>query len=136
MRRTNPDRKRTMIGQAETIDEIRPIAAALVDREQRTTQSRMAAYERVAFRVGASSSWLRKLIGRQDVSLAAHTYQNLKLAYARACERLEAEAEAEKRAFMALGGRDETAESMGAQGLLESRARAGTAGPASAQKEK
>ena len=124
MRRAKNDRSRTMIGPADAINEIRPIARALVEREERTTHSRMAAYERVASRVGASSSWLRKLIGRQDVSLAAHTYQNMKLAYARACERLEAEAEAEKRAFLALGGNHETAEGMGAQGLLESRARA------------
>jgi hypothetical protein len=124
MRRAKNDRSRTMLGPADAINEVRPIARALVEREERSLHSRMAAYERVASRVGASSSWLRKLIGRQDVSLAAHTYQNLKLAYARACERLEAEAEAEKRAFMALGGNDATSEGMGAEGLLESRSRA------------
>lgn len=116
-----------MFSPTDTIDEIRPIAQALVEREQRTVHSRMAAYERVASRVGASSSWLRELVGRQEVSLAAHTYQNLKLAYARACERLEAEAEAEKRAFMALGGRDAAVEGMGSSSPVE-----GGAGPARA----
>ena len=135
MRRSKNDRSRTMIGPADAINEIRPIARALVEREERTTHSRMAAYERVASRVGASSSWLRKLIGRQDVSLAAHTYQNMKLAYARTCERLEAEAEAEKRAFLALGGNHETAESMGAQGILEGRPRARDATSALAEKD-
>jgi len=124
MRRKISDRNRTMLSPTDTIDEIRPIARALVEREERNTRSRMLAYDRVASRVGASSSWLRKLVGRHDVALASHTYQNLKLAYARACERLEAEAEAEKRAFMALGGKDATSEGMGAEGLLESRSRA------------
>lgn len=90
---------------ADAINEARPIASALVQREERQAGSRMAAYERVARTVGASPSWLRKLIGRQDVSLAAHHFENLKTAYRRACERIEAEAEAEKRAFLALGAK-------------------------------
>ena len=94
MRRTKTDRNRAMLSATDAINEIRPIARALVEREERSTNSRMAAYERVASRVGASSSWLRKLVGRQEVALAAHTYENIKQAYRRACERIEHEAEA------------------------------------------
>ena len=119
MRRTKTDRNRAMLSATDAINEIRPIARALVEREERSTNSRMAAYERVASRVGASSSWLRKLVGRQEVALAAHTYENIKQAYRRACERIEHEAEADKRAFIALGANNYAADqSLGGKGVL------------------
>lgn len=44
------------------IDQARRAAAALVDREEATTRSRMLAYERVAQLTGANPSWLRKFV--------------------------------------------------------------------------
>jgi hypothetical protein len=61
----------------------------------------MTAYERVASTIGVSASWLRKLIGRQSVELAAHEYLNIALAYRKLCERIEAEAENNRRRAVA-----------------------------------
>lgn len=73
-----------------------PYAAALVERQERQTGSRMGAYEQVAAMVGVSASWLRKLIGRQNVVIEAHEFLNLAQAYRSLCERIEAAAEAER----------------------------------------
>jgi len=101
--RQNIFRKRqTMITAADTTDRARPIAAALVEREERTTRSRMTAYDRVASRIGVSASWLQKLIGRRHVAIAAHEFFNLYAAYQRLCERVEADAEHERRLLIAL----------------------------------
>lgn len=86
----------------ETIDQLRPIAVVLVDREERHTRSRMTAYQRIASRVGVSSSWLQKLIGRRPVSVALHEGMNLLMAYRRLCERIEAEADHERKTMLAL----------------------------------
>ncbi len=90
-------RKRTMITATDTIEQARPFAAALVEREERRSGSRMVAYENVASTVGTSSSWLRKFIGRQpDTAVAAHVYLNIISAYRSLCERVEAAAERER----------------------------------------
>lgn len=44
------------------VAEARRAAAALVDREEVTTGSRLVAYERVAQLTGASSQWIRKFV--------------------------------------------------------------------------
>ncbi len=62
----------------------------------------MSAYSVVANSLGVSESWLRKLIGRQPVVVAAHEYLNLAALYVRLCERIEAEAEHERRRAAAL----------------------------------
>ena len=100
--RTNFAQKRTMLTAVETMDRARPIAVALVDREQRQSLSRRVAYGRVALRIGVSVSWLRKFIGRQPVTLAANELLNLLAAYRRLCERIEAEAEIERQKLLAL----------------------------------
>lgn len=88
-----------MVNATDTVDQTRPFVAALVEREESHTGSRMAAYERVAQMVGVSPSWLRKLLGRQpDVKeIAAHEFLNIAAAYRSLCLRLEAEAERERR---------------------------------------
>ena len=105
--RTDVDRKRTMITAADGIDRARPFAAALVEREERRSGSRMSAYAAVARTVGVSESWLRKLLGRQPVVVAVHEYINLASAYVASCERIEAEADRQRRiaAAAAEGGR-------------------------------
>ncbi len=81
-----------MIVTADEMEErARPVARALVEHHERLTGSRMAAYEGVASWIGVSSSWLRKLIGRQpSTALGAHEYINLVSAYRSVCERVEA----------------------------------------------
>ena len=90
---------RKMVSASDTLERARPFAAALIEREERHTGSRMSAYERVANMVGVSPSWLRKLIGRQpDVKeVAAHEFLNIAAAYRSLCLRIEAEAEQERR---------------------------------------
>jgi hypothetical protein len=96
-------RKRTMTTAEDTIERARPFVLALVQREERNSGSRMAAYERVASLVGVNSSWLRKLLGRQPgIVLAAHELINIASAYRSLCERIEVEAERERRLAAAL----------------------------------
>lgn len=88
---------------ADTLNHARPFAAALVDREERRTGSRMTAYEIVASTVGVSSSWLRKLLGRQPgLIVEAHEFLNIAHAYRSLCERIEAEAQRERALAAAL----------------------------------
>lgn len=102
--RAKPAPKRTMMTAAETMDQARPLAAAMVERAERQLHSRMAAYERVASVVGVSPSWLRKLIGRQPgVTVEHHEFYNLAAAYRAVCARIEGEAELERQRFLALG---------------------------------
>lgn len=94
---------RTMMTAADALSYARPFAAALVERDERTAGSRMAAYEMVAQRIGVSPSWLRKLVGRQPgLVVEAHEYLNIAAAYRRLCERVEAEAERERALAAAL----------------------------------
>lgn len=87
------------------LNRARPFAAGLVEREERRTGSRMAAYERVSEMVGVSGSWLRKLLGRHDgLMMEAHEFLNIAAAYRRVCERIEAERDREREMFLALRG--------------------------------
>lgn len=68
----------------------RSAAAALVEREERRTGSRMVAYEIVAQTVGTSAEWLRKFISSNEAKEPRITLGfNLILAYRRVCERVE-----------------------------------------------
>lgn len=87
----------------DLLSRARPLASALIEHKKRETGSKMTAYERVAARIGGSPSWLRKLLGRQpNVDLAAHQYLNILALYRKLCERIEAEAENERRKLEAL----------------------------------
>ena len=85
-------------------DRVRPFACALIDYQHRRTGSRMAAYDRVADETGVSSSWLRRLVGRAHLDLAAHEYLNILAAYASLCERIERQTEHERQITLALKG--------------------------------
>ena len=81
----------------------RPVANALVERAERQTGSRMAAYEMVAQTVGTSSSWLRKFITGQEAKEPGWTTGwNILDQYSRICDRVEAEIETERAKFLAL----------------------------------
>jgi hypothetical protein len=114
---TKNDRGRTMLTATQSVDQARSLSAALVERAERATRSRMAAYEQVASMVGVSSSWLRKLIGRQPgLSIEAHEFLNIAEAYRSICRRIEAEAELERLRFLAIG-READATAEGARNL-------------------
>jgi len=83
----------------------RNVANALVERAERQTGSRMAAYEMVAQTVGTSSSWLRKFITGQEAKEPGWTTGwNILDQYSRICDRVEAEIETERAKFLALKG--------------------------------
>jgi hypothetical protein len=68
----------------------RSAAAALVDREERRTGSRMVAYEIVAQTVGTSSEWIRKFVSTNGAKEPRLTVgMNLIQVYRRVCERVE-----------------------------------------------
>ena len=69
-------------------------AYALVERAERQTGSRMAAYEMVAQTVGVSSSWLRRLIkGYEETEPRASLFENIRVNYESLCSRVEQENE-------------------------------------------
>lgn len=92
-----------MMTAADSLAQTRPLLVALVERKRRSTGSKMAAYLAVARTVGRSTTWVRKVVGRQFVAIELHDYLNIANAYRAACERMEAEAELEKQRFYALG---------------------------------
>lgn len=98
-----------MMSSEDMIERARPFAVALVEHQERRTGSRMQAYESVARWCGVSSSWVRKLVGRQQTDLRAHQYLNLLSAYRSLCERLEVEAENERRLLAEMKGRADEA---------------------------
>jgi len=68
----------------------RSAAAALVDREERRTGSRMVAYEIVAQTVGTSATWLRSFLSTNGAKEPRFTVGlNLIQVYRRVCERVE-----------------------------------------------
>jgi len=52
------------------LNNTRSAASFLVDREERSTGSRMLAYEKVGRAIGASASWVRKFLGNQECGLS------------------------------------------------------------------
>jgi tellurite resistance protein len=108
--RTKHARKRTMMTSSDTLESVRPFANALVERAERQTGSRMAAYEMVASTVGVTSTWLRKFLGRQPgLVVEYHEGLNIIAAYRALCERIEAEAEHERKMLAALRGKADAA---------------------------
>lgn len=102
--RSNGDKKSTMSSSAQVLGLTRSAAAALVEREERRTGSRMAAYHNVGAMVGASSSWIRKFVTeRPEVKTPdLTTGWNILETYRRVCGRIEAEAENERAKAQAL----------------------------------
>lgn len=90
------------------VSKAQPWLAALVDLDTARSGSRMNAYANVARSIGASGSWVRKFLGNQPVRLDADVYLGIQARYEAACARWDAEAEAQKQRFLALGrGADE-----------------------------
>lgn len=96
------DRKKTM-STVQSPAFTRSVANALVERAERQTGSRMAAYEMVAQTVGTSASWLRKFIKGHEIKEPGWTTGwNILDQYSRICDRVEAEIETERAKILAL----------------------------------
>jgi hypothetical protein len=81
----------------------RAAAFALVERAERHTGSRMAAYQMVASTVGTSPDWLRKFIkGREAKEPGWTAGWNILDQYNRICNRVEQENETERVKILAL----------------------------------
>lgn len=101
----------------------RSVANALVERAERQTGSRMAAYEMVAQMVGTSSSWLRKFIkGHEAKEPGWTTGWNILDQYNRICERVDTEIEIERAKILALKGNIDAASAI-ANRTMEGQAR-------------
>ena len=76
----------------------RNVAAALVEREERRTGSRMLAYHMVGQMVGASAEWVRKYISSEEAAEPRFTVGlNLMQVYRRVCERVEQAGDRERK---------------------------------------
>lgn len=88
---------------ATTMALTRSAANALVERAERQTGSRMAAYAVVAQTVGTSADWLRKFINGSEAKEPKWSVGwNLLDHYNRVCDRVEQEIETERTAILTL----------------------------------
>lgn len=86
---------------SEVMNNTRGFVAALVEREERISGSRMVAYENVAAQLGKSATWVRRIFkGYPDAMPDFVTGLNIVSLYDRICSRVELEA-ANERATMA-----------------------------------
>lgn len=88
--------------QTDTANFTREITLSLLEKSERKHRSKMTAYDDVARKIGKSSSWLRKLIGRQPVGIDATTILNLIVQFNKLSERLEIEAENDRQKYLLL----------------------------------
>lgn len=92
-----------MVGAAEPIESARELLSFVVERERRRVGSKIRAYEIVSAAVGRSRSWVEKIIGRQQgPGLSHETMLAIVAKYNAICERLEADAEHDRRLAAAL----------------------------------
>ncbi len=110
-----------MITSATITSLTRSRAAALVERAERQSGSRMTAYEMVANAVGVSPGWLRKLIkGYEAKEPRATIFENIRVNYEAFCNRVEQENEIDEARLRLLAGKpNATVESPDAEGRSE-----------------
>ena len=114
----------------------RSAANALVERAERQTGSRMAAYTQVAQTVGTSAEWLRKFIAGSEAKEPNWTVGwNLLDHYSRICARVEQEIETERSRTLALKREIDAATSPVTR-MVESAARAEMVGTKEREHEK
>lgn len=96
-----------MSNSATTLSLTRSRVNALVERAERQTGSRMAAYEVVAQTVGTSAGWLRKFIkGYEAKEPRATIYENIRAHYEAFCNRVEQENRNDEALLRLLGEHD------------------------------
>jgi hypothetical protein len=106
-------RKSPMSTAAITSALTRSAANSLVERAERQTGSRMAAYVTVAQTVGTSADWLRKFINGTEAKEPKWTVGwNLLDQYNRVCNRVECEIETERQKIRTLKGQIDAATSL------------------------
>jgi U3 small nucleolar RNA-associated protein 14 len=99
-------RRKSKMSSVDVANLTRNAVAALVDREERRTGSRMTAYEQVAQTVGTSSSWVQKFLSRSnEVKEPRMTlFQNIRASYGQLCERVEQENRNDERRLRLIQG--------------------------------
>jgi hypothetical protein len=99
-------RRKSKMSTVDVANVTRGAVAALVDREERRTGSRMTAYYQVAQMVGASPSWIQKFLSRSgEVKEPRLTlFQNIRASYEALCERVEQENRADELRLRCLKG--------------------------------
>lgn len=103
--RTKNVLRSTMTKAGEMTALTRSAAASLVDREERRTGSRMAAYEAVAAMIGASPAWIRSFVDGRAKQPGWITGWNILAVYGRICARIERAEELERAKATAIKGR-------------------------------
>lgn len=106
----------------DVADVTRGAVAALVEREERRTGSRMTAYHQVAQMVGASPSWIQKFLSRSVEAKEPRLtlFQNIRASYEALCERVEQENRADELRLRCLKGDiDAVTEGFGAESHSE-----------------
>lgn len=98
------DRKSRTMNAVTLTDATRCALGVLIDREERRLGSRDLAFDVVARTVGASSSWLKKFLGRHaEVKEPRITlFLNIRAAYENLCTRVEQEHRLEEARITAL----------------------------------
>ena len=90
----------------EATEDIRSMAAHLVDVHRHRSGGRMQAYDDVARLASVSSAWLRKFIGRRpDAALSFAAAFNIHTQYHKICDLIDARADAERDRADAIGKR-------------------------------
>jgi hypothetical protein len=130
--KTKAVRKPTMSSAAATNTLTKQIASALVERAERQSGSRMAAYQIVASTVGTSADWIRRFVNGYDVKEPGWTVgwnliDHYNKIYDRVCDRVELEIATERSKIHALKEQtDATATTV--DRMVQSLARAQTPG--------
>ena len=94
--RPNTEKERAM-SVAEATEDIRGMAAHLVDIHAPRSGGRMPAYADVARLTCTSAAWLRRFIGRRpDAALSFAAAFNIYATYHRICDLIDARADAER----------------------------------------
>src|SRR4051812_41188279 len=85
--RSKRETNSTMTSTAQVLGLTRSAAAALFDREERRTGSRMAAYVAVGSMIGVSPSWVRKFVSDRSEAKSPDLVVgwNILAAYRRIC---------------------------------------------------
>lgn len=100
----------------------------LIEKEAHRVGSKTVAFENVARKIGASSSWIRKYLTYEDAVAEPRMtlFNNIRKAYVGLCERIEAENRADEARLQAIRGiLNEVDQSFGGEGRSETEASLG-----------
>ena len=77
---------------------VKDVLRELIEKEDQRVGSKTVAFENVARKIGASSSWIRKFLTYEDkvAEPRLSLFQNIAVYYASVCSRIEHEQQAER----------------------------------------